>query len=256
MGTKPRELIFDIETGYNLVNVFGLFGNNYIPASSIHQERYMICAAWKWRGTKRIHHVSVADDKARFKKSPVDDYHVVKTLHKVMEEADSVIAHNGDKFDIPWVNTRAMKHDLGPLPPFIQVDTLKIAKRFFKFNSNRLDYIGQFLGLGEKIHTNQQLWLDCMAGKMAAVREMVLYNKQDVKLLERVHDALLPYGNTRLNKGLFTYHEVCPKCGSTDFIKRGKRRTLVRQYQQYQCHSCRGYFSASLSDKGTRASLR
>lgn len=240
---KPNVLIWDLETGLNKLALFGLYNNNYIPPDAILQERYIICGSFRMMGEKRVKSVSVLDDPARFKKDPSDDEHVVRELHKVISKADAIVGHNGDNFDMKFFNGRALFYGLDPLPRITQVDTLKIAKRFFRLNSNRLDYLGEYLGLGRKISTTQQLWLDCLAGKKGAVREMVRYNKQDVNLLEEVYNKLRPYDDKGPNFNLYERGSdpVCPHCGSVHLQKRGFQHALTRVYQRYQCTECGGW---------------
>ena len=56
-----------------------------------------------------------------------------------------IVAHNGDRFDIPWINTRCLYHRLDPLPKVKILDTYKECKNAFYLNSNRLDYVSQYI---------------------------------------------------------------------------------------------------------------
>src|SRR3990167_2911598 len=189
----PRILLWDIETSLMPVAIFQLHQQDYIDPSAILEERYVICASWKWLDDPKMYSVSTLDDPKRYKKSPHDDTHVIETLHCVLSEADVIIHHNGDSFDKRYVDTRILKLGLSALPPITSIDTYKVAKQKFLFNSNKLDYLGQFLGLGQKIKTTPGLWMRVMQGDKAAVKEMVDYNKQDVVLLEKVFLKLRPY---------------------------------------------------------------
>ena len=65
--------------------------------------------------------------------------------------------------------------------------TLKLSRSKFKFNSNKLDYIAKYLGMGEKIKTEFGLWKDIVLNKdKDAMAKMVKYCQQDVRLLEKV----------------------------------------------------------------------
>jgi hypothetical protein len=248
--TKPSVLLYDIETSHNLGAFFQLY-DDHTPYTNIIKERYIICAAWQWLGESKIHSVSVLDDNKRFKRDPNDDTYVVKRLHEVLSNADAVIGHNSARFDDRYVRTRALFHGLEPLPPFKSVDTLRIAKRKFMFNSNRLDYLGKFLGLGTKQKTSPGLWLRVLGGEAKAVKEMVRYNKQDVHLLREVFLKLRAHDSTAMNLGLF--HGVgCPYCGSPKTQSRGWRYTKTRAYKRFQCQSesCGGWFSKTRSELG------
>jgi DNA polymerase elongation subunit (family B) len=38
------------------------------------------------------------------------DKAMIKAFLKVMAQADEIVAHNGDKFDLKWLRTRALLH--------------------------------------------------------------------------------------------------------------------------------------------------
>lgn len=240
--TEPRIVLWDIETTHNRVAVFKLFGEDYISPENIIQERYIVCASWKALGARSADAVSVLNDPKRFKKDPCDDYHVCKTLHDVLSNADVIVAHNGDKYDIKFTEARMLFHGLSPLPTIPSIDTLKVAKGRFLFNSNKLDYLGNFLKVGRKKPTTGGLWLRVIQGDIAAIKEMVSYNKQDVDLLERVFLKLRPYVANHISRQLFGQMAGCPRCGSTKVQSRGVHRATTRTYQRFQCQGCGGWF--------------
>jgi hypothetical protein len=255
MADKPRLLFYDIETSLQLVTVFDLKYNDFIDPSNIVLERHMLSACWKWSDEKKVHSVSLLDDPKRFEKDIHDDRHVVTTIHDVLSEADVVVGHNSDSFDNKYVETRALFHGLKPLPPLNTIDTYKIAKSRFRFNSNKLDYLGQFLGLGKKIKTSPGLWSRVLKGDKKAIKEMVTYNIQDVLLLEKVFDKLRPYASTHMNRELFG-GTGCPRCGSTDVQRRGLHRAISNVYQRWQCQSCAGWFKTAKAEKNVKATKR
>jgi uncharacterized protein YprB with RNaseH-like and TPR domain len=211
---KPRVLYWDIETSLELVSVFDLKYNDFIDPSNIYQERHLISAAWQWEGEEKVHSVSLLDFPSMFKKDPHNDKGVCEKLHEVLSSADCLVAHNGDSFDTKYVETRMLFHGLSPLPVIPSIDTYKIAKNRFKFNSNKLDYLGHYLGLGRKIQTTKGLWLGALKGDPKAIKEMVTYNKQDVVLLKKVFQKLQPFCQNHINRQLFGQTEGCPRCGS------------------------------------------
>jgi DNA polymerase elongation subunit (family B) len=246
--SSPKIVIWDIETSHNLIAKFDLREEFTNPANVI-QERYIICAAWKELGAKRTYAVSGLDDPKRFKTHPHDDKHVVTTLHGVLSAADAIVAHNGDKFDLRWLQGRMLFHGLPPLPPVKSIDTLKIARKAFFLNSNRLDYLGTYLGLGGKTSTPGGLWLDVLKGSKKAVRTMVEYNKRDVELLEQVFLKIRPFSTTALNYQLFALDNGCPHCGSERFVACGYRYTTTQAYRRFLCRACKRWFSSRKADK-------
>ena len=245
---EPKIILFDIETSHNIVASFRLSNDDYIPHTNIIQERYVICAAWKELHKPTIHAVSTLDDPRRYKRTPHDDYHVIKTLRDVLSEADVIVAHNGDQYDIKFLNARALAHGFQPLPPIQSIDTYKVAKQQFLLNSNRLDYLGAFLGLGRKIKTDVELWLGVLRGEPEAVRKMVTYNKQDVVLLEKVFLKLQPYIPNHVNRQLYG-GSGCPRCDSLKVQARGFHKTITQIYQRWHCQTCGGWYRSKRPEK-------
>lgn len=237
------------------VAVFSLANNDWIDPSAILQERYVICGAYKWQGQTKVHTVSVLDDSKRYAKNPHDDRYVIEHLHKVLSEADVVVGHNSESFDNKYVATRALVHGLSPLPPLNSIDTYKVAKGKFNLNSNKLDYIGKLLGVGQKIKTSPGLWLRVLSGEKQAVKDMVKYNKQDVILLEKVFDKLMPYVQNFPSLELFG-SSGCPRCGSDHVQSRGVHRAISRIYQRLQCQECGGWFRKFISEGKDKTKYR
>ena len=241
MADSPRIVLWDIETTHNLAAIFRLF-EDYTSHENIIQERYIVCAAWKVLGEEQVHAVSTLDNPKLYKKDPHNDRHVVEVLHKVLSDADVIIAHNGDQYDIKFAEGRMLAHGLSPLPPIPSIDTLKVAKSRLLLNSNKLDYLAKYLGFGGKVATRNELWLRVLQGDQKAIREMVEYNKHDVVLLEKVFLKLRPYAANHINRQLFGHTDGCPRCGSRHFQSRGTHKAISRTYQRWQCQACGGWW--------------
>mgnify|MGYP003423498442 FL=1 len=143
---KVKQLFFDIETVPNIGLFWEAGYKKNIPYENIIQERKIICICYKWKGEKQVHHL--VWDKNQNDKKMLQDF------MKIINLADEVIGHNSDKFDEPWVRTRCLYHDIPVFPNYTTLDTLKKARAKFKFNSNTLNYIAGFLGLGTKSQTS------------------------------------------------------------------------------------------------------
>lgn len=184
-----KTLLYDIETMANRAYVWGKYEQDVI---AYEQEGYMLSFSAKWLDGKQI--TRGLPDYKGYKPGKPDDLLLLLELHKLISEADIVIAHNGDRFDIRKMNARFIYHGLNPPAPYKSVDTLKVAKKYFAFNSNKLDDLGAFLGVGRKVkHPGFDLWLGCEAGDTASWNLMKRYNKQDVILLEEVYKKLRPW---------------------------------------------------------------
>lgn len=236
---KPKILFWDLETLPNIAAVWGPWGQDIHPAFLI-QEWSIICGTYKWQGDDGVSYVSIGDKPRKFKTNPYDDGYVVRELHKILSQADLIVAHNGDRFDRKKLNTRIIKYGLPPLPFIPSVDTLKVAKSEASFVYNKLDYIAEFLGVGQKLPTSAKLWRGVMDGDTESLDYMVKYGLQDVNVLEDVYNKLLPYMRSHPNLNLFVDEggHSCPNCGSDDLQKRGFMRTRTSTFQRYQCKDC------------------
>jgi DNA polymerase elongation subunit (family B) len=232
-------LLYDIENSPNLGWTWGKYEQNVIEFKD---EWYLLSFAYKWLGESKVHAYSLPDFKL-YKKDKQDDSGLVKKLWEVMNEADVIIAHNGDQFDIRKTNARFIAHGLTPPKPYQTIDTKKVAKKYFMFNSNKLDDLGKYFGVGRKKETGGfELWKGCMVGDKKSWKKMVTYNKQDVVLLEEVYKKLLPWIGNHPNINLVSdVTGACPNCGSTHLQKRGFGYTRVSKYQRYQCNNCHAW---------------
>ncbi len=258
-GKKPkgmRVLLFDIESAPHLGYFWQRWKQN-IGSNQIEKEGgYILTAAWKWLGEDEVHHVCAAD--------PIngDDSNICATLYEVIEEADAIVAHNNSAFDYPMLNARLVQNGFRPLKSVKKIDTLQIAKKNFRFASNRLDDLGKFLGVGRKIDTGGfELWHRVIKGEKAAMLEMVEYNKQDVLLLEKVYLKLRAFdSNLQANAGHY-YHDNlsrCPCCGSSDVTESGNfAYTPVSIFVEMVCTDCghRSRKRQAINDKEKRANM-
>ncbi len=237
--TAPRVLFWDIETAPNLGYIWAKYEQNVLDYE---REWYMLCVSYRWENEKKTHVVSLLDFPAIYAKDPEDDTGVVLYLWNLLDEADIVIAQNGDKFDTRKANMRFVLAGLDPPSPYKSVDTLKVARRYFMFNSNHLGDLGTTLGLGTKVETGgYDLWRQVMLGNPTAWKKMIRYAKQDVDLLMKVYYKLRPWMTNHPNRANYGDPHACPTCGGDDLMKRGFKRTQTLVYQQWQCKTCDAY---------------
>jgi hypothetical protein len=238
---KVRRLFWDIETSPNVVLSWRVGYKVQLDPSNILKERAIICIGWKWEGEKTVH--ALTWDQCQ------DDADMIRGFLEVANEADELVAHNGDRFDMGWFRTRCLFHKLTPLPDYKTVDTLQWARRLFYFNSNRLDYIAGFLGIGNKLSTGYGLWKSIVLDKDgAALAKMVRYCKHDVVLLEKVWARLKVAAKHKTHAAVLAGGESwqCPHCGSTNVVKSKTRITAAGTVQhQMKCNDCGGYYTIS-----------
>lgn len=244
-GVEPlRILFYDIETAPGQAFVWSA-KTRYVPHTMMIHPPFMLCWAAKWAGNRTIIS-SYSTPKEVLDK---DDKRIVEELADLLREADIIVAHNGDRFDLPMLNNRILVHDLEPLGPIQTIDTLKLARRDMRLMYNKLDHIAQELQLGNKISTSFDLWRDVYYGDEKAMAKMLRYNKKDVTLLEQVFNKMKPHVKrlTRLIEGA---GEFCPHCGAgaSLLIRRGFYRTQASTFVKYQCANCKRYHRARKSE--------
>ena len=232
--TKRKRLYFDIETSPNIGFFWTAGFKLNISTESIIKERAIICICYKWEEDKVTHSLNW-DSKQNDKK-------MLQDFIKVANEADELVGHNGDKFDLAWVRTRCLFHRIDMFPTYTTIDTLKVARSKFKFNSNKLNYIAKYLGIGQKIHTDYDLWKDIVLNKdKEAMDKMIKYCKMDVILLEKVHKELSLHIPAKTHYGVIfgAYKGSCPECGSDDIVRNNKRVTATGVVKvQMRCNTC------------------
>ena len=240
-------LIFDIENSPNISYTWGKYEQDVIDFK---QEWFMLSFAYKWLGKKDTTHSYCLADFDKYKKDKTNDLDLVSILWSLLDKADIVIGHNSDRFDIRKANARFIAHGMNPPSPYKTIDTLKIAKKYFMLNSNKLSHLSEYLGLGSKVETGGfNLWLGCMAGDSKAWKKMVKYNKQDVVLTEKVYKKLLPWITNHPNINILDERTgACPNCASKKIQKRGWSITLLSKRQRFHCQSC-GRWSAGKIEK-------
>jgi len=250
LAAGPAILFFDIETTPILGWTWGMYKQNVL---GVVKDSEVLCFAYRWRGQKRKQWVGQNVDEVTLDADGVDietpELYVVKRLRALLDAADIVVAHNGDRFDVKKTNTRMLKHGLSQPSPYQKVDTLKLARQNFDHGSNRLDNLARYHGSTRKVHHNgMPLWFGCMEGDESSWRLMKRYNLGDIDPLVDMYEKFVPWvapGQAGVpNMAHFGPEgaNICPRCGRQDtLIKRGfTYRTGVSTFQSLQCSKARG----------------
>lgn len=248
-------LIIDIETSPIMGKVWSLWKQN-VSLDQIEDDWYIMSYSAKWLGEKDVIYNDCRNDIG-------NDWTLLRELHKLLDEADIVIAHNGDKFDIPKINARFILNGFKPPAPYKTIDTVKVAKKHFNFTSNKLAYLTNKLTEDKKLdhakYAGFKLWNECMDGNTDAWDEMEEYNRMDVISLEELYIELRPWmtnhPNTHIHKG--TDELCCPKCGSEKITRSGYYFTNKGKFQRYYCKDCTGWSSETymINTKENRKAL-
>ena len=220
-------LFFDLESAPNVGYTWGKWEQNVIEFLS---ESHLLCYAYAWN-----------DGKVKVRTLPEygNEKALVTSLWELLNEADIVIAHNGNQFDIKYINGRFLEHEIQPPDKYQVVDTLLVARSKFKFNSNKLNDLGTKLKLGQKVTTGGfALWKGCMEDDQKSWKLMAKYNKQDVVLLRQVYYRLRPWMNRHPNINTINMDTLIPKCsicGSTKVWRKGFEPLGNGLRQRWKC---------------------
>jgi len=245
----PNILLLDIETAPIDAYVWSLWKQN-VYIDQIISNWFMLTWSAKWLFDDKVMAQRLTPEEVELE----DDKRITKKLWNLLNKADIVIAHNGDKFDIPKILSRCIVNDIKPPTPYQSIDTCKVARKQFGFSSNKLDALATEFGFENKIDTDFNLWKRCRRGEKKALKEMEEYNRYDVVLLEEVYLKLRPYIKSHPNLGL--YNDVvtpqCGNCGSENIEWKGDYYfTPAGKYKAFICE-CGAVNRTKFNELGTR----
>lgn len=233
-ATEARILCIDIETRPHLIYAWSLFDLR-VGLDQIVEHGSTICWAAKWYGEPTVMFASVHHD-------GYDE--MIAEAWRLLDSADIVVGYNHRAFDLKHLHREFVKVGYGPPSPHRDIDLLTVARRRFKFTSNKLDNVAAELEIGRKLpHAGFQLWRDCMDGDAKAWGTMRRYCKHDVVLTEQLYDRLRPWVPGHPNLNLYRGITVsgCHACGSSDLEDAGFKYTATRAYAQFRCTVCGAY---------------
>lgn len=229
----PKILIFDLETSPLRGYIWSRWQQNVYPDQML-SDWFLLTWSAKW-----LYSAEVLSDKLTSEEVlNEDDCRIVNSLWKLVDEADIIIAHNGDRFDVPRLNSRFIVNELPPASSYRTIDTKKVASKHFGFSSNKLSELAKVFGFDGKLDTDFELWARCMKGEQEALDYMQEYNDQDVLLLEEVYLKLRPYIKSHPNVAVYmnVNTQVCSSCGSTKLTESGKYQyTNTGKFPLYRC---------------------
>lgn len=240
----PKILTIDIETAPLESYTWGLWDQN-VGLEMIKTEWSILSFAAKWFGKTKIIY---QDTSGRGPSKIRDDKKLLAAIWLLLDEADLVVAQNGQRFDIKKINARLIEAGYGPPSPIRVIDTLLAAKKHFAFTSNKLEWMSQKLTdtpkSKHKLFPGFELWKECLLDNPKAWGEMKKYNKQDVSATEKLYMKLRPWIAQHPNVGTYNVRGdvQCPACGSSHVQAAGIRVLQQGSYQRYHCQNC-GHWS-------------
>ena len=244
-----KVLFYDLEVAPRLGYYYGTY--DVTPIKEV-RPPILLSISWKWLGDKKVNSLTIFD---RATVDPYNDKLLVDELWKLLDECQIAVGHNSKRYDDKMSNFFFIKHGLTPPSPYKEFDTLQTAKKYFKFDCNKLDYLGKLLvGEGKTEVTYGDVWEDLLEGnkkeKKRASELMKKYNENDVLLLEKIYNKMLPWATNHPNMALFAEQEhICPRCGNeSEFRVKSYRRTGCQiNAIQYQCLKCGAYVTRKLT---------
>jgi DNA polymerase elongation subunit (family B) len=224
-----RILVFDLETSPAKGYAFGKYDQTLLGWESRDTIGSLMCIAWRWLDEKKTHVVSLNDVE--------NEKALLDILWGLFDKADVLLGHNIDNFDVKYANGRFFFHGMTPPAHYDTVDTLKIARRRFRFPSNSMDDLAFYLGLDGKIETGgKKLWLNCMKGDQRAWRLMKKYNKWDVDLNIQIYERMLGWSVKTIHTDFD--RPACSACGSNGVQNAGFESKGGSKHQRWKCTSC------------------
>lgn len=241
---RAKMLVLDIETAPSLSYLWSLWPRGGVAQVMQEHRTHMLSWAAKWLGDPdsavMVGALGYCD---KYKPGVESSPQMLEPLWELLNEADFVIAHNGDRFDVKRINTEFLMAGMAPPVPYRQIDTLKMIKRAFAFDSNQLAYVMRLLLGYEKSDSGGfETWRDCLSGSMEAWDRLVKYNIGDVLGLEEVYLRVRAWDKSHPSVLTINGRDsglACPVCGGMHLEPTGQTvGTNVCVYNVMRCLDC------------------
>lgn len=244
---QPNILIYDIETaGVNALNA---------------DLGYVINFGYIWLhdflSGKKPTVLSICDSKT-FKSNPHDDSELVEKALKILAKADGIVHHYGNRFDMPFLRTRAIiigRQKNNPVkftyPDIKDLDTCFLAYRTLKLSSNRLANVAKVLNCKyqkmDKKDGWPKWWMSYLKGSSEHDKIMREYCGLDVMTLAEISVIMKPYWPTAFTNRIYPKQSRkdiiengmnCIMCGSKYLHKQGVKVFNRKVQQNYRCMDC------------------
>ncbi len=230
---KPKIIIFDLE----------VLASQTYKGDLRAAPGYILMMAWKELNKKDVHVMTVLDHPG---KNILDDGPIVTEIRKVLEDADMLIYHFGDRFDFPFIRTRLARWGLPNLDKPLTFDTCSVARKNLSIKSNSLKSLAYFFGLKEsKMEIPHDTWLLANAGDKDAILQLAERCKSDVRLTEQVYKKELPLvadhpdvwksAALRSLEHNWTRPKRCTSCGNKRFKEAGYSQSKKEVKKRWKC---------------------
>ena len=203
-----------------------------IHADDVKEWPRTICAAWKWYDQEGVEFA------AEWQVGGYDGF--MRAVWEVFDQADLIIGHNADRFDARHLMGGWAEMGLPAPTPYKVVDTLKIARGTFAYESNTLDALNKRLGIDAKTDKyDVKIARAAVNGDREAQAVLESYNRGDIVASEALFDRLRPYARSIPHLGMWTDDELaCPSCGHTMTATGKTVHANVQRYEHLTCPNC------------------
>lgn len=247
--SPPKILVFDLEVSTKIVHTYQMWDTNISP-SHIIEDFYILAFSAKFFGEDKVYYLDT-------RKSPKCDIRILEALSDLINQATHLCGHNLKRFDLPTLRSRMIQKGISPIPELPVIDTLGIAKRLFKFSSNKLSELAKYLGCDVLKDDHSKfpgisIFTEAMNGNQEAFEAMEHYCKTDSIVTEKILVKLMPWEpaiNFQSN-----YQKIVCSCGEDKFFKNGIKYTRSGSFQIMRCHKCSKCYldKTNLIDKDIR----
>lgn len=250
--SPPKILIFDLEVAPAIAYTYN-FRDAYIQPENIIQMPYILAYSAKFYGEDKIYYQDT-------RSTPRDDSDLLKSLSKLINEADYLAGHNLKFYDQKMTKGRLFLKNMAPLNDSTVFDTFKIAFKHFKLPFYKLGELAKYLSCKSQKLTHAKfpgttLFIEADKGNSEAFKEMEDYCKADVIVTEEIFTRLMPWESS-INFQIHHQSIIC-SCGSKEFRKDGHKYKKSGAYQRLRCVKCQKVYTAkaNLIDKDIRKGL-
>jgi hypothetical protein len=254
VNRMPKILVFDIETAPMEFYGWGLFKQVILPHAVKKSWSILTWSAkWLFDDSLISQHVTGAEAYNR------TDASVIPGLWKLFDEADILIGHNINQFDVRRANLRFAVNGLNPPNPYRTIDTCSHAKKIFNAPSYKLDFLNETFGIQCKDNAPFEWWKQSAEGNVEYIKKLSSYNNTDVLVTEELYLKLRPWMKGHPNVALYinTDETLCTNCGNENLSWGGYYYTPAGKYKSFRCNNCGAIGRSRVSDldKETRAKL-
>jgi uncharacterized protein YprB with RNaseH-like and TPR domain len=138
------------------------------------------------------------DDYPSWRKGRSNDESITKAIAAELQNYDILVAHNGHKFDMPFLRSRMERWSLPPFPKKKLIDPVLLARNNLKLSWNSLEKVAEHLRIEmNKTPVTGETWIRAaLDGDVEAMDYIAEHCLRDTLILERVLNRLKEYCST------------------------------------------------------------